>query len=1108
MKVQLTASLALGSIFCMVCCVAAQSATSQSAVTVYEDSLTIPTYEHIGREMEPPLFSNSSVLGLYPFTTYLAPFRSDDPKPETYRTVVLENEYLRLTYIPDFGDHIFSLYDKIHKREVFYRNDVIKPTMFNPRLSWPQSGIEVTGPYDIHTLTLHSEPFWSHSIVHHADGSVSLVLGEFDPVYHSTVDLTATLHPGLAALEISVFCYNRNDGRIPQMFWINTAVPSTEKTRMIYPMTRTIGHTTGEVSDWPLYNGIDYSWDRNNKHMLGVFGIDSYDNFAGAYQFDHDFGVFRYADRRVVQGMKMWTFGYGPGAAQMQQTYTDHAGPYIEIQSGRYVWDGHYEWIAPHKVESWNEWWIPVAGIGGLTTMTRDVALNLDVKPDSAAKSSSMQLALTSALKLEKAHLLVTATSGKLLDTTVDLTPGEPLIRTVSSIKANADGLKKLTVIVTGADGVERMHYVRPDENPGRKQYSAFAKALEEPQKTPEQMSVEELVAAAEFKLKETNPTGMRELVELALKRDPGYSRAHLLLGVYDYGIDHYADAASELTKATLRDPYLDEGWYYLALSQLALGEKEQAERNFYYVMPGSAYFSAREYQLGKLALIAADNTTAATHLQSAVAAYGLDLNARLLLAVVERSLGKTPQALEQLSAVEHNDPANRFVFSERFLLDGNAKARQELIRLMGGQTQEALDVANFYGGVGRWSDAVRVLRLVETDNKDPWGTSPLYYYTLAFALSESGNATAAPAYRKKARAATEIVDRFPYRRESEAPLASAVAADPHDAVARFNLACLLYFLGRHEEAIQQWQSAIAIDPAYFSARRTLGLALAEQTRINEGIPQLEKAVALRPEHVRTFNDLSSLYARAGRFDDQIALLRKALDRTPADDDLTMALLNAYLVKGRYEEADKIVTTHTFAPRHRSTTLRDAYRELRYGMGGAAFRKGDYARALELFQSSLKPPVTLGVDDFQFESTPRAYYYIGRSFEALGRKQEAEAAYKQSISGIDLLTGDRDSWSSDNFFAVLALDRLGNTARAGELVPHFEGFARTEMDETNPGHRGHARYLLGLVERRSGHTEKARTYMNDALHALPDLLGPRYELRNDTVDPLADNGMN
>ena len=41
-------------------------------------------------------------------------------------------------------------------------------------------------------------------------------------------------------------------------------------------------------------------------------------------------------------------------------------------------------------------------------------------------------------------------------------------------------------------------------------------------------MSVEELVQAAEFKLKELDPDAMQDFVDRALKLDPGYSRARL----------------------------------------------------------------------------------------------------------------------------------------------------------------------------------------------------------------------------------------------------------------------------------------------------------------------------------------------------------------------------------------------------------------------------------------------------------------------------------------------------------------------------------------------------------------------------------------------------
>ena len=217
-------------------------------VRSYEGVLTIPTYEHVGRELEPPLFPGSSIGGMYPFTSYLTPYKGG-PEPRQYKAIFVENEYLKLTYIPDFGGRFYSVYDKLRQREMLYRNDVVKPASYNPRNSWPQSGMELTGPHDLHMLTLHGEPYWANKLVSNQDGSITLVLGELDPVYGMNVTLSATLHPGIAALEIGVFCYNGRDARKPQMFWINTAINATPKTRFVYPMSRTVGHTTADIAD-------------------------------------------------------------------------------------------------------------------------------------------------------------------------------------------------------------------------------------------------------------------------------------------------------------------------------------------------------------------------------------------------------------------------------------------------------------------------------------------------------------------------------------------------------------------------------------------------------------------------------------------------------------------------------------------------------------------------------------------------------------------------------------------------------------------------------------------------------------------------------------------
>lgn len=646
--------------------VTATTACATEPVKSYEGVITIPTYEHSARETEPPLFANSTVLGMYPFTTFLLPYK-EGPKPKQYKALFLENEYLKVSYIGEFGGRIYSVFDKLRNREMLYRNDVVKPAPYNPRNSWPQSGMELTGPHDLHTLSLYSEPYWANKVVRHEDGSVSLAMGEVDPVYGMNVGFTATLYPGVAAMEISISCYNGRDSRMPQMFWVNTAIAATPQTRFIYPMSRTVGHTTADVADWPIYNGTDYSFDRNNMHMLGVFGIDIYDNFQGAYQFDKDYGIFRFADRRIVQGMKLWTFGYGEGAKGFEQGYTDQAGPYVELQSGRHVWDGHYEWVAPHTIERWSEWWIPVSKTGGLTTLTRDVALKLDVQGDLKGSNSTIKLLFAAVRVVPGAKVVVKAESGKLLEDLMDLDPARPIEREVR-IGENPRGLSRLNVTVTDASGHILLDYQRPDIDPGRKEYTPFTRSLEQPHKHAEQMSVEELTLAGEYRLKELDEAGARVLLDQALKKDPGYSTAHTLLGITAFGAGRYEEAIEQCTAAINRDPYADTAYYYLAVSQLAVGRSAEAERNLYFIWPESAHFGKREYQLGLISFKRGERREAKVHLKNAVTANGQDLLARLTLALLQREDGNLDQGERELAAVEELDPTSRIVQTERWL--------------------------------------------------------------------------------------------------------------------------------------------------------------------------------------------------------------------------------------------------------------------------------------------------------------------------------------------------------------------------------------------------------------------------------------------------------
>jgi len=739
---------------------------------------------------------------------------------------------------------------------------------------------------------------------------------------------------------------------------------------------------------------------------------------------------------------------------------------------------------------------VPVAGTGGLTSLTRDVALNLEL-PESAGGSASLVLAVTR--PLAGVVIQVTARSGELLRAKADLDPAKPY-KVAFPLLGDALGV---VVKVNGGDGATLVEYHRPDADPGRKEYTPFTKPLERPRKPVDEMGAEELAIAAEYRMKELDGAGAAVLLQKALTLDAGYSRVHLMLGIQEFKNAHFDNAVAELEKSLERDPYSYASYYYLAMSQLALGESAKAERNLFFLVPESGFFSEREYNLGRLALLRKDLDGAVSHLESGLASNSTDLAARLTLALAYREGGDKARALRELGEAERLQPAGRVAQAERYFLDASPAAKAELLRLLGRQSQEALSTSLFYRDLGRWSDASRLLRLVQDNNADPFGTPAEFYYSLAYCQRRAGDSGAADASLRKARAAVGKIDRFPFRPESEAPLAEAVKLAPEDGVAHYSLACLLYFLGRPAEAITHWKAALAANPSDFSARRALGLAYSEQGMgVDLAAAELKRAVELNPSHIRTLNDLSNLYARAGRFDEQLALLNSALARSPKDDDLAEGVLTANLMMGHYEAAESLIQTHPFSPRHRSYGLRDKYRILRYAQAAAAFNRGDYATAQRQFESSMQPPVSLGVDDFQGQASPRQQYYLGRTYEALGKAAEAHAAYEKAIAGVAQLSGDRDSWSSENYFMVLSLERLGRGGEATKLQKHFSDFAHGEADDKQVQRKAEARYLLGLVNKHDGHSSEAVKSMRDALEARPDLLPARLEYRGETIDPL------
>src|SRR5205823_8842619 len=151
----------------------------------------------------------------------------------SYRAIFLENEYLKATILPDLGGRLYSLYDKQAKREVFYRNHVVKYGLVALRGAWISGGVEFNFPNG-HTMLTVSPV--DARILTAKDGSATAVVGAIDRVTGMHWEVALTLRRGQSCLEQKVILFNNT--ALPQLYWYwaNAAVPATRDMQFIYPM--------------------------------------------------------------------------------------------------------------------------------------------------------------------------------------------------------------------------------------------------------------------------------------------------------------------------------------------------------------------------------------------------------------------------------------------------------------------------------------------------------------------------------------------------------------------------------------------------------------------------------------------------------------------------------------------------------------------------------------------------------------------------------------------------------------------------------------------------------------------------------------------------------
>ena len=1058
---------------------AAAQPASASAARVWQEPLTIPTYE-LGPPNPYPAFQlldSQPRRPIYPYP--LLDHLSNRRVEQKYNAVLLENEYLKVTVLPELGGKLYSIYDKTTRREALYTNHVVKYAMVGIRGAWTSGGIEWNFP-DGHTLTTVSPIDYATRT--EADGSAVVVVGDTERVQRMQWAVAIRLRPGRRVVETEVTLNNRREIPGRYWFWATAAAPATEDMRFIYPMREAYPHVFWPVFSFPKHNGVDLSLYREVPNALSLFARNSQRDFFGVYYEKSDWGIAHVADHRELPGKKTWTWGNDDAGNIWINKLTDHDGQYVEFQAGRFETQMEHEFIAPHRVERFTEYWFPLNKLGGgFNKVTKDAALRVEVV------GAEARITANASAQFDDAELIIgDANNRPIHSARISLSPATPFAATV---KLPAPMV--IVVRIKARDGRELIH-CRTDSAPdGNPDFKPATRPAPDPAvaTSAEQAYVEGLAAD-----KKSNEPAARAAYHEALKRDPGFAPALTALGLSFYRTGEYDTAAGYLESALRRNRDSGDAHYYLGLVRRAQHRTGEAIAELMWCVRAGHRESVARYVLGEIYLAADSIDGALEHLTQAVRLDPRDLKARTVLAMAERLAGKPDAAQKHIDEVVREMPIDYLALSEQRLIlrarQQTAKAEQvdkELSRLLAREPDAALELAFDYAAAGQLREADNVLtEAVNSSGKEPHPM--LLYAQNHFARSRQGSEGAPLPLNTASESALAMT--FPHRPVEAEILRSALTTNPRDARAAYYLGNVLASLHRGSEALAAWQQAIELEPSNIIARRNLARArwFVDGNK-DQAAAEYERVIAAAPEDHHLYLECDQLLAAMKATDRRISMLERAPESVRARSAFVQSLAAAYVETGRFADAARLLEQHNFTSGEGDRSALSIYRRAHLGLAREHQQAGRHAEAAAEFVKATEYPPQFGVGRSAWSSQAREYVAAAREFAAAGNRAEAEKWWQRAATEpLKSPVEPGEPWSEHYYFKAVALAHTGRAAEARALSERLAALAddqRLNETEVTPPHGALRFVLAGLGLKAIGRNEQARAAFQKALQIDP-----------------------
>jgi len=1093
---------------------------SQSSVTIREVDEVIPTYLAGPPDPNPMFFFGKGSQGaegrIYPYPLYdnLTNKKSD----KTYHLIYLENEYVKISILPEIGGRLFSALDKTNNYDFIYQQHVIKPALIGLTGAWISGGIEWNIPHH-HRASTFIPVQWSKE--EHPDGSKTIWVGELEVRQRMRWAVGYTLRPGSSILECSVRIVNRTPMVNTMLCFANVAVAPNENYNVIFPPSTqwSTGHSKRSFQPWPITDNVDVSWYKNNKNSASWFAVNYEDDFVAGYDHGKNSGIMSIADHNIVPGKKFFTWGVG---SMWDKILTDNDGPYLEIMVGAYS-DNQpdYSWLQPYEERSFEMNFYPFRGIDGVKNANLDAAVNLDVKEGNAIFGFYTTKAYPNATVSLKAGNKV------LVQEEISINPGKPYYKQI--------------VLPAGLDE----HDIRASISAGGRELVAYSPIRLQP--APKPVGTSNVGAPADIKNDEElflagqridqfhNPTlDADPYWEEALRRDSGNIAANTGMGLLNLRSAKYILAEKYFRKAIERltaqftTPKNAEPFYYLGVALKGQGRNNEAFTAFYKAAWSQEWKSPSYFSLAEIASIRSDFQAVLNFVNRSLDANALNVRAYGLKAAILRHLDRNEEALKLVVfAKDKTDPLDVRLMAEQWLLTKDSKTAQTLFTTMNDHPATAQEIAAEYYNSGLWSDGVTVLLQTIQTAPNKANISPLVYYYLGYFAEKLGDPTKAAEYRQQATLNSPAYV-FPFQEEVITVLRRAMESNPKDARAPYYLGDLL-FDWQPEEAVALWEKSAALDPQSITLRN-LAQAYSHKTGDEsraKAILYMEKAVTLSNTDPTHFAELDLLYKSAGTpVEKRLALLEQNQKIVLRKDEALGDMINLKTFVGKTDEAILLLKSRIFSIWEGGNAFNtgQAWADAHLVRGMKRFGIKKYRDALTDFQMALTPPENLRAQEGRNSRQVQITYWIGCTYAAIGEKEKAKESWNKVVdsgtrtnrpglggaggAGSRRISGGNSQ--EQRYFIALAQKKLGS-AENGETVFRELAATTTESLSNQSGNEGDpqfvnsrrlpsrdnlamAHYIAGLGYAGLGNKAKAREEFNAALSLSPDYLNAKIAL--------------